>query len=136
MTKVAINGFGRIGRQFFRLAQDYDFEIVAINDLTNPDMLAHLLHVHSGRGAYAHDVNGGVRKHVIIAPVGLHVVLLGILLAQILLEVAYGRQMRLLAHVYAFGVQGAYCPEAKDPETDLSICHGVILYLFAIHSPC
>jgi len=44
MTKVAINGFGRIGRTFMRMAFDRnDFEIVAINDLGNIDMLAYLL---------------------------------------------------------------------------------------------
>ena len=43
-VKVAINGFGRIGRNVFRAAQNSsEFEIVAINDLTNPETLAHLL---------------------------------------------------------------------------------------------
>lgn len=42
--KVAINGFGRIGRNFFRCSQDQtDFEIVAINDITDAATLAHLL---------------------------------------------------------------------------------------------
>ena len=44
MVKVAINGFGRIGRLAFRqmfVAEGY--EVVAINDLTSPKMLAHLL---------------------------------------------------------------------------------------------
>ncbi|MGK0360313.1 MAG: glyceraldehyde 3-phosphate dehydrogenase [Bradymonadia bacterium] len=42
--KVAINGFGRIGRMVFRILEsDPAVEVVAINDLTNPDMLAHLL---------------------------------------------------------------------------------------------
>lgn len=44
MTKVAINGFGRIGRTFLRMAHDRsDFEIVAINDLGDIEMLAYLL---------------------------------------------------------------------------------------------
>ena len=44
MYKVAINGFGRIGRLTFRkIFGDYRFEVVAINDLTEPKMLAHLL---------------------------------------------------------------------------------------------
>ena len=44
MIKIAINGFGRIGRLTFRqMFGDSDYEIVAINDLTSPDMLAHLL---------------------------------------------------------------------------------------------
>lgn len=44
-VRVAINGFGRIGRTFFRAAHEegVGFEIVAINDLTNVDTLAHLL---------------------------------------------------------------------------------------------
>ncbi|MEV7647826.1 type I glyceraldehyde-3-phosphate dehydrogenase [Arthrobacter sp. NPDC089319] len=44
-TRVGINGFGRIGRSYFRaaLAQKPDLEIVAINDLTDADTLAHLL---------------------------------------------------------------------------------------------
>jgi glyceraldehyde 3-phosphate dehydrogenase len=43
--RVGINGFGRIGRNFFRavLAQDADIEIVGVNDLTSTDVLAHLL---------------------------------------------------------------------------------------------
>jgi glyceraldehyde 3-phosphate dehydrogenase len=42
--KVAINGFGRIGRNFFRASHEQtDFEIVAINDITSPATLAHLL---------------------------------------------------------------------------------------------
>ena len=45
MKKVGINGFGRIGRDAFKIAleKDVDYEIVAINDLTNPATLAHLL---------------------------------------------------------------------------------------------
>lgn len=44
MIKVAINGFGRIGRLAFRQMFELDgYEVVAINDLTSPDMLAHLL---------------------------------------------------------------------------------------------
>ena len=45
MVKVGINGFGRIGRNFFRAAlkQSASFEIVAVNDLTDNETLAHLL---------------------------------------------------------------------------------------------
>ncbi|MFM7463432.1 MAG: glyceraldehyde 3-phosphate dehydrogenase NAD-binding domain-containing protein, partial [Actinomycetota bacterium] len=45
MVKVGINGFGRIGRNFFRaaLSSKADFEIVAVNDLTDNATLAHLL---------------------------------------------------------------------------------------------
>ena len=43
-TKVAINGFGRIGRNAFKIAFDRsDIDIVAINDLTDTKTLAHLL---------------------------------------------------------------------------------------------
>ena len=43
-VKVAINGFGRIGRLAFRQMFDAEgYEVVAINDLTKPSMLAHLL---------------------------------------------------------------------------------------------
>ena len=54
MTRIAINGFGRIGRLAFRKAfEDDGCEIVAINDLTNPGMLAHLLKYDSVQGRYA-----------------------------------------------------------------------------------
>ena len=44
MVRVAINGFGRIGRLAFRqIFEDPDMQVVAINDLTDPKMLAHLL---------------------------------------------------------------------------------------------
>lgn len=53
MTKIAINGFGRIGRLAFRKVFDHqDFEVVAINDLTKPEMLAYLLKYDSVQGAY------------------------------------------------------------------------------------
>ena len=54
MVKVAINGFGRIGRLAFRQMFGADgYEIVAINDLTSPSMLAHLLKYDSAQGRYA-----------------------------------------------------------------------------------
>ena len=53
-VKVAINGFGRIGRLAFRqMFGAPGYEIVAINDLTNPTMLAHLLKYDSAQGRYA-----------------------------------------------------------------------------------
>ena len=53
-VKVAINGFGRIGRLAFRQMFGAEgFEIVAINDLTSPAMLAHLLKYDSTQGRYA-----------------------------------------------------------------------------------
>ncbi len=42
-VRVGINGFGRIGRNYFRAARDKDVEIVAVNDLTDNKTLAHLL---------------------------------------------------------------------------------------------
>ena len=53
-TKVGINGFGRIGRNAFKIAQDMgdNFEIVAINDLTTPETLAHLLKYDSCFGKF------------------------------------------------------------------------------------
>jgi glyceraldehyde 3-phosphate dehydrogenase len=50
--RVGINGFGRIGRNFYRAYLDRDpgFEIVAVNDLAAPDVLAHLLHYDSTHG--------------------------------------------------------------------------------------
>ncbi len=54
MHKVAINGFGRIGRLTFRrIFGDDRFEVVAINDLTEPKMLAHLLKYDSVQGRFA-----------------------------------------------------------------------------------
>ena len=53
-VKVAINGFGRIGRLAFRQMFGAEgFEVVAINDLTSPKMLAHLLKYDSSQGKYA-----------------------------------------------------------------------------------
>ena len=53
-VKVAINGFGRIGRLAFRQMFGAEgFEVVAINDLTSPKMLAHLLKYDSTQGKYA-----------------------------------------------------------------------------------
>ncbi len=57
-TKVAINGFGRIGRNAFKIAFERDdMEVVAINDLTDNKTLAHLLKHDSSYGAYEHDVS-------------------------------------------------------------------------------
>jgi glyceraldehyde 3-phosphate dehydrogenase len=53
MSKIAINGFGRIGRLTFRnLIENENVEIVAINDLTATDMLAHLLKYDSAHGRF------------------------------------------------------------------------------------
>ena len=58
MVRVAINGFGRIGRMAFRQMFDMKgYKIVAINDLTDPKMLAHLLKYDSTQKRYAHRNN-------------------------------------------------------------------------------
>jgi glyceraldehyde 3-phosphate dehydrogenase len=60
MKKVAINGFGRIGRMCFRsLIQNPNIEIVAINDLTDVPTLAHLLKYDSVHGRFGHSVEAG-----------------------------------------------------------------------------
>jgi len=62
--RVAINGFGRIGRNFLRASSGYnEFEIVALNDLTDSKSLAHLLKYDSVHGIFNADVktgNGGI----------------------------------------------------------------------------
>lgn len=56
-TKIAINGFGRIGRNAFKIAfERSDLEVVAVNDLTDNATLAHLLKYDSNYGTYQHDV--------------------------------------------------------------------------------
>ncbi|UWX95712.1 type I glyceraldehyde-3-phosphate dehydrogenase [Arthrobacter zhaoxinii] len=57
-TRVGINGFGRIGRNYFRAAleQNADLDIVAVNDLTSPETLAHLLKYDSVTGRLGADV--------------------------------------------------------------------------------
>ena len=60
MVKVAINGFGRIGRLAFRqMFEAEGYDVVAINDLTDPKMLAHLLKYDSSQGRYDHEVSVG-----------------------------------------------------------------------------
>ena len=56
-VRVAVNGFGRIGRNFLRTSKGYkEFEVVAINDLTNAKTLAHLLKYDSVHGIFDADV--------------------------------------------------------------------------------
>jgi len=57
-TRVGINGFGRIGRNFFRaaLARAGDFDVVAFNDLGDLETMAHLLRYDSVLGRFDHDV--------------------------------------------------------------------------------
>src|SRR5947199_812521 len=65
-TRVGINGFGRIGRNFFRAAQerDADFEVVAFNDLGDIPTMAHLLRHDSVLGPFREEVEvtGGSLK--------------------------------------------------------------------------
>ena len=64
MTKVAINGFGRIGRLAFRqMFEAEGYEVVAINDLTSPKMLAHLLKYDTAQGGFAGKYGEG--KHTV-----------------------------------------------------------------------
>jgi len=59
-VKVAINGFGRIGRLVFRQIHNMkDIDVVAINDLTSPATLAHLLKYDSAQGRFNEDITSG-----------------------------------------------------------------------------
>ena len=64
-VKVAINGFGRIGRLAFRRIQDVEgIDVVAVNDLTDDEMLAHLLKYDTMQGRFTGEVeveNDGFR---------------------------------------------------------------------------
>ena len=65
-VKVAINGFGRIGRLAFRQMFEADgYEVVAINDLTSPAMLAHLLKYDTAQGSFLGKI--GEHKHTVEA---------------------------------------------------------------------
>ena len=65
-VKVAINGFGRIGRLAFRQMFEADgYEVVAINDLTDPKMLAHLLKYDTAQKGFAGYF--GENKHTVEA---------------------------------------------------------------------
>ena len=59
-VKVAINGFGRIGRLVFRQIHNMQgIDVVAINDLTSPEVLAHLLKYDSAQGRFGQEVTAG-----------------------------------------------------------------------------
>ena len=63
-VRVAINGFGRIGRLAFRQMFDAEgYEVVAINDLTSPKMLAHLLKYDTAQGSFCGKI--GENKHTV-----------------------------------------------------------------------
>ena len=68
MTKVAINGFGRIGRLVFRLMEDDpDLEVVAINDLTDAEQLAYLLKYDTNHRNYKVDEIGFEGNDIVVA---------------------------------------------------------------------
>jgi len=61
--RIAINGFGRIGRLVYRQIFNMEgIDVVAINDLTNPEMLAHLLKYDSAHGRFNEDVKAGTDR--------------------------------------------------------------------------
>ncbi len=61
--RVAINGFGRIGRLVFRVIAERDgLEVVAVNDLSDARALGHLLRYDSVHGRYPGDVRGEFRS--------------------------------------------------------------------------
>ena len=66
MTKIGINGFGRIGRLALRqMFEAEGYEVVAINDLTSPKMLAHLLKYDTAQGSFLGKI--GENKHTVEA---------------------------------------------------------------------
>jgi len=72
-TRVAINGFGRIGRNTFKIAHDRPYlEVVAINDLTDTATLAYLLKHDTNYGTYAHKVSSD-DTHIIVDDIAIPV---------------------------------------------------------------
>ncbi|MGW8184677.1 MAG: type I glyceraldehyde-3-phosphate dehydrogenase [Candidatus Moraniibacteriota bacterium] len=66
MLKVAINGFGRIGRPSFKIIfEREDMEVVAINDLADAESLAYLLKYDSAYGVYSREVKAGDKKIIV-----------------------------------------------------------------------
>lgn len=66
MKKIAINGFGRIGRAAFKIAlEKNDVEVVAINDLTSADILAHLLRYDTAYGQYRKTIESADGKLIV-----------------------------------------------------------------------
>lgn len=63
--KIGINGFGRIGRQIFRVAHARGFEIALVNDLSDNEMLAHLLKWDSNHGKFDGEVSFDA-EHIIV----------------------------------------------------------------------
>jgi glyceraldehyde 3-phosphate dehydrogenase len=66
--KLAINGFGRIGRNAFKIAWDKfkdKIEVVAVNDITTPSILAHLLKYDSNYGTWNHEVSADDKSIIV-----------------------------------------------------------------------
>ena len=67
MKKVAINGFGRIGRLVFRIMEEIpELEVVAINDLTDSEQLAYLLKYDTNHRTYKKDIITHDEENIII----------------------------------------------------------------------
>ena len=68
-VNIGINGFGRIGRNAFKIAfERSDLKIAAINDLTDTKTLAYLLKHDSSYGTYGHDVSYDETGIIVISP--------------------------------------------------------------------
>lgn len=81
-VRVAINGFGRIGRLAFRQMFDAEgYEVVAINDLTSPKMLAHLLKYDTAQGSFCGKI--GENKHTVSADLAQERTQRGVVLQQV-----------------------------------------------------
>jgi len=67
MIKIAINGFGRIGRLVFKeLYNNKNVQIVAINDLTDAKTLAHLLKYDSAHGIFKANISSDAMNNIIV----------------------------------------------------------------------
>jgi len=131
--KVAINGFGRIGRQVFRILNgQQDVEVVAINDLTDPAMLAHLLKydsVHRKFNADVQVVEGGVSVDGRFVAVTAHRDPAKLNWAQYGVELVmectgvFRNKADALAHIHAGATHVIISAPAKD--VDLTVVMGV-----------
>ena len=133
-VKVAINGFGRIGRLAFRQMFGAEgYEVVAINDLTSPKMLAHLLKYDTAQGKYALadtvsntedsiTVNGKTIK--IYAEKDAANCPWGELGVDVVLECTgfYCSKEKSMAHINAGAKKVVISAPAKDKETPTFVC--------------
>ncbi|MBP3313312.1 MAG: type I glyceraldehyde-3-phosphate dehydrogenase, partial [Oscillospiraceae bacterium] len=135
-VKVAINGFGRIGRLAFRQMFGAEgFEVVAINDLTSPAMLAHLLKYDSTQGNYAaqgHVVEAGEdnivvdgKKITIYAKANAAELPWGELGVDVVLECTgrYTDATKAVAHLEAGAKKVLISAPGKND--DLTVCYGI-----------